>query len=114
MAIKQSAILCRALFLVHDLQAHRDHLSSSLYTQPCVLSRDVLLASVFEAAGVEGGAHALGHTMVTEALEAGGPVQVVRRMAGHAAVQITLGHYAHVRDQALRDAAGALAKRRRG
>jgi hypothetical protein len=33
-------------------------------------------------------------------------------MAGHAAVQTTLRHYAYVRDQALRDA--ALAERRRG
>lgn len=75
---------------------------------------DLLLASVFEAAGVKGGAHALRHTMVTEALEAGVPVHVAQRMAGHAAVQTTLGHYAQVRDQALRDAAEALAKRRRG
>jgi integrase len=72
-----------------------------------------LLAGVFEAAGIAGGAHALRHTMVTEALEAAVPVHVVQRMAGHAAVQTTLGHYAHVWDQALRDAALALAKRRR-
>jgi len=72
-----------------------------------------LLASTFEAAGVKGGAHALRHTMVTEALEAGVPVHVVQRMAGHSTVITTLAHYAHVRDQALRDAAAILAKRRR-
>jgi integrase/recombinase XerD len=69
-----------------------------------------LLAEVFRTAGVKGGVHSLRHTMVTEAL----PVHVVQRMAGHAAGQTTLGHYAHVRDAALREAAVLLARRRRG
>jgi len=52
--------------------------------------------------------------MVTEALEAGVPIHVVQRMAGHSSVATTLGHYAHVRDAALREAALLLANRRRG
>jgi hypothetical protein len=46
--------------------------------------------------------------VVTEALEAGVPVHVVRRMAGHSTVITTLDHHAHVRDQALRDAAATM------
>jgi len=120
----------RVLVLDEDLRKFlfdwRSHLGRTGPTDP-VVPRDMasgvpferrwageLLAGVFKAAGINGGAHALRHTMVTEALEAGVPVHIVQRMAGHAAVQTTLGHYAHVRDPALRDAAVALAKKRRG
>jgi len=56
---------------------------------------------------------ALRHTMVTEALEAGVPVHVAQKMAGHASVTTTLAVYSHVRDKAMREAAEQLASRRR-
>jgi hypothetical protein len=34
-------------------------------------------------------------------------------MAGHATIITTLAHYAHVRDEALKEAAAMLARRRR-
>ena len=72
-----------------------------------------MIAKLFRSLEIEGGIHRLRHTLVTDALEAGIPVHVVQKMAGHTAVQTTLGHYAHVRDKALREAADLLAKRRR-
>ena len=71
------------------------------------------IAKVYKVAGVSGGVHRLRHTFVTEALEAGVPIHVVQRMAGHASVQTTLGHYAHVRDAALREATDVLALKRK-
>lgn len=71
-----------------------------------------LVTKAFRRANVPGGAHSLRHTFVTEALEAGVPVHIVQKLAGHSAVQTTLGHYAHVRDAAMRDAAEMLALKR--
>ena len=72
-----------------------------------------LATRAFRRAEVRGGVHALRHSFVTEALEAGVPVHIVQRMAGHSSVQTTLAHYAHVRDSALRDASELLALKRR-
>ena len=63
------------------------------------------LQHVFELAGVEKiRLHGLRHLFVTKLLERGAPVHSVQALAGHKSLTTTMGHYAHVRNKALREA----------
>ena len=74
-----------------------------------------MLRKVFQAAGIDSriGVHGLRHSSVTDMLESGIPVHIVQQHHGHKDSATTLRHYAHAREGSLREAATAMAHRRK-
>lgn len=66
-------------------------------------------STLAKRAGVEGSMHATRHTALSSMVNAGVPMPVVSRVAGHESINITVDIYGHVSEQAARDAVAAAA-----
>ncbi|MCR6690060.1 site-specific integrase [Cellulomonas sp.] len=66
-------------------------------------------SALAQRAGVQGSMHATRHTALSSMVNAGVPMPVVSRVAGHESINITVDIYGHVSEQAARDAVAAAA-----